>query len=170
MYFNCDLCGGQTEVLSNQIYHYKESGLDNVYLENIEVRECKQCKEKSAIIPRIMQVHKLMALAITLSDTPLNGKEVRFIRTELGYKIKDWAKLLKVSDATVVCWEKSSQAIGAQSDALIRLCFIQTIQERNSQLFKESVIKRIASIKEGQKPNIFINATEPSTYRYFNAA
>ena len=170
MYFNCDICGGQTEILLGQTYHYKESGLDNVYLENIEVRVCKQCNEKSPVIPRIMQVHKLMALAVALSDTPLIGAETRFLRTELGYKVKDWAKLLKISESTVVRWESSSQAIGAQSDALMRLCFIQTIQERDSHLFAESVIKRIAAIKEGQKPNIYINTSDPTSYRYFKAA
>ena len=34
----CELYSGNTKVLKGQTWHYTESGLDNVYLSNVEVR------------------------------------------------------------------------------------------------------------------------------------
>jgi YgiT-type zinc finger domain-containing protein len=40
---NCDLCQGEILTKSNQLYHYRESGLDNVYIVGITIEECQKC-------------------------------------------------------------------------------------------------------------------------------
>ncbi|MFY9224869.1 MAG: YgiT-type zinc finger protein, partial [Blastocatellia bacterium] len=89
----CELCNSTTEILTNQTYHYLECGLDNVYLENIETRVCKFCGNTTARIPRITQLHNTIALALAFKDSPLTGKEVRFLRKRLNFKLSDWVKL-----------------------------------------------------------------------------
>ncbi len=53
----CELCNGETEILKGQTWHYVESGFDNVYLRNIEVRTCLSCDAKSPRFPRILELH-----------------------------------------------------------------------------------------------------------------
>jgi len=46
----CRVCGTPTEV-RRENYKYDASGLDNITLENIEVRHCPKCGERQALIP-----------------------------------------------------------------------------------------------------------------------
>lgn len=74
----CDFCKSETTTERNQRYHYTECGLDNVYLENIDVRVCQACGQRSPIIPRITELHATIGQAIALQNVPLAGKESRF--------------------------------------------------------------------------------------------
>jgi Lhr-like helicase len=60
----CELCSGETKILKGQDWHYIESGFDNVYLSNVEVRTCNTCKAKSPRIPRIKHLHAAIGRAI----------------------------------------------------------------------------------------------------------
>ena len=76
---NCELCKGETAIERNQRYHYTECGLDNIYLENIDVRVCQACGQRSPIIPRITELHAIIGQAIALQNLPLSNKEERFL-------------------------------------------------------------------------------------------
>src|SRR5579883_1114521 len=118
----CEVCGAPTEIKKGQTYHYKESGLDNIYLEDIEVRVCtsEECKTATPRIPRILELHRVIGQAVALKDSPLSGAEARFLRKHLGYQGREWAKLLHVDESTLSKWETQNREIGPQSDALIR--------------------------------------------------
>ena len=168
---NCDNCKGETTIIENQLLHYTDCGLGNVYLENLPVRICKQCQAKSYLFPRSLRIHQLIGLAIALSDTPLNGEEIKYLRNFLGYRVKDWAKILKVKDATVVRWEAGTQMMSPQSEAFMRLAFIELLKEKDPTFqFDEPIMKCLAAIKEGQKPYIYIKVDDPLGYRYVQAA
>ena len=53
----CDRCGGHTEILKGQTWHYVEFGLDNVYLRNLEIRRCTACDAKALRLPCINDLH-----------------------------------------------------------------------------------------------------------------
>src|SRR5215813_13342470 len=91
----CDVCGTPTVVRSGQSYHYTESGWDNVYLENIELRVCEDCGTVSPRIPRILQLHETIAKAIVSKPQPLTGAEIRFLRKQLRLKAKEFAAYLR---------------------------------------------------------------------------
>ncbi len=82
----CELCKGETTIERNQRYHYTECGLDNVYLENIDLRVCQACGERSPIIPRIIELHATIGQAVALQNQPLSNKEARFLRQHLELK------------------------------------------------------------------------------------
>ena len=82
----CEMCKGETVIKRDQRYRYTECGLDNVYLEGIDLRVCEACGEASPRIPRIPRIndlHATISQAVALQNVPLSGKETRFLRTQI---------------------------------------------------------------------------------------
>ena len=79
MTHQCDICGKtQKEKIADK-YHYIESGLDNVYLNNITVFVCEQCKTEIPLIPRIKNLyHKKILLKIAREESPAKVKKKIF--------------------------------------------------------------------------------------------
>jgi putative zinc finger/helix-turn-helix YgiT family protein len=164
----CDRCGKATSIKKRQTHQYVESGLDNVYLENIEVRVCKSCGDRSPRIPRIDELHDTIARAIVLQPYPLSGKDIRFLRQHLGLKARMWAALMPVDVTTLSRWESSEQKIGPQSDSLIRLLYIRLKEETMGHLFQERATDRIASAKKARPRHtrLSVDLNNPSVYSY----
>lgn len=115
---NCLRCG---EVYQTSIgdYHYLESGLDNLWLCDIEIYRCK-CGE-SAAIPQPLNIHRTIAKALLMRKTPLSGKEIRFLRKHMGMKAIEFAKRLGVDNSTVSRWENGKDNPSDAADRVIRL-------------------------------------------------
>jgi hypothetical protein len=89
------------------------------------------------------------------------------LRTHLGYKSREWVKLLRISENTLSRWESGDQEIGAQSDSLIRLLYIQILQERDGKLIREPVIERIAAIQASKSHGkVLVNMSQPEHFHY----
>lgn len=146
----CDICKGDAVIQGGYRYRYKESGLDNVYLDNIEVLVCNQCGEESPFIPRILDLHAVIAREVVLQPAPLRGQDVRFLRKQLGMRAKEWAGLLRVDAATLSRWENGDQQIGSQSDLLFRFLFVRISEEREGRLFPGKVAEQIAATRPQQ--------------------
>lgn len=167
MNIKCGACGEATEACTGQDYHYTESGLDNVYLSNIELRVCESCGEVTPRIPRINRLHETIAKALALKPYPLSGAEVRFLRKQLGLKAKEFAAHLRVDASTYSRWENGDQQIGGQSDALIRLFYFRIVEEREGRLITESVSEKIASFSDERvATSVVVNMNNPSAYQY----
>jgi len=63
---HCDVCGGSMTITRDS-WQYEESGLRNVILEGIEVRSCQACGTREPVIPRIEELHGILARAVTPS-------------------------------------------------------------------------------------------------------
>lgn len=133
-------------------YVYRESGLDNVVLTGITIYKCS-CGEKMPEIKNIDGLHKVIANALVKKKTPLSGKEVRFLRKQMGLSAKELAGVLDVTPVTVSRWENESESLGVANDKLIRMLYIQMLQEQCHTVIKDSMsyIKSIKS-KDRQKP------------------
>ncbi len=70
------------EIIIESSYKYEENGLNNIYLENVELYYCVECRIKLPIMEKILSLHKAIARAIVLEPVPLNGADIRFLRTE----------------------------------------------------------------------------------------
>lgn len=164
----CNICGGPTKVRTRQRYHYKECGLDNVYLENIELRVCEACRVEMPRIRRILDLHTTIARAVALKPSLLNGAEIRFLRKHLGLKAREWAALLRIDHTTLSRWENGDQQIGPQSETLIRLLYFRLLEEKEGRLIPEPVTERIAvPIKEQIKEaTVLVNMDNPAIYSY----
>lgn len=103
-----------------QPYHYTESGLDNVYLYNIQNIEDVQ-GEKVIYIPKINQLHKVIAQGIINKTGLLNNKEIRFLRTEMEMKQSELSNFLGKEAQAVGRWERGECVIDKTTDTLIRI-------------------------------------------------
>lgn len=166
---NCDLCQGQILTKTNQLYHYKESGLDNVYLSAITVEECQQCGDISPWIPKLNKLHRAIARAIVMKPNSLSGEEIRFLRTERELKAKDFATLLSIDPVTLSRWENNQQQPSSQNDSFIRTVYVVIFNEQTQQLFPEPLTKTLSlpinNLPNKDKPFIIID-TNNFNYNY----
>jgi putative zinc finger/helix-turn-helix YgiT family protein len=144
----CPICGNQAKRVKKD-YKYIESGLDNVILSGINVFEC-DCGEEMPEIQNIQAIHKQIALEIIMKPAFLNGKELRFIRKQMGFKEKEIAELLGVTHVSVSRWERSSAKIGVSNDRLIRIIYLQTMEEESNQVYN-GILTSFKLIKETSK-------------------
>lgn len=126
-----------------------ESGLDNVVLSGITVYEC--CGEVMPEIKNIEKLHRLIALAIVRKTSLLRGKEFRFIRKQMQLQGKDIASILGVCPVSVSRWEKENARIGASNDRLMRMLYIQSVEETNKKVFC-GILNVLATIRQSAKP------------------
>lgn len=168
----CEFCKGETTIERNQRYHYTECGLDNVYLENVDVRVCPSCGERSPIIPRITELHATIGQAVALRNVPLAGKEARFLRQHLGLKAKEWAAFLHIDTATLSRWENDSQMIGPQADSLMRLMYFYLLAERQGRAIPEHLADQIAAVvtQKSDVMALLVNTRKPARYSYLPQA
>ena len=116
---------------TQQRYNYVESGLDNVYLKEIDVFVCDSCDKKVPAIPSIKELHRAIAVAFLIYPFPLTGPMVRFLRKQMRFKSKDFARLLGVSPQTVSSWERQQTKIKKPNDRLIRVtCILKLCEDR----------------------------------------
>lgn len=164
----CDLCKGETTIERNQRYHYTECGLDNVYLENIDMRVCQACGERSPIIPRITELHATIGQAVALQNVPMAGKEARFLRQHLGLKAKEWAAFLHIDTATLSRWENGGQMIGPQADSLMRLMYFYLLAEKQGRAIPEHLADQVAAVvtQKSDAMALLVNTRKPARYSY----
>jgi hypothetical protein len=75
----CVQCGSQiTRAIEN--WSYRESGVDHVILERIEVRRCSNCGNVEPVIPNIVELHRTLARAFASRRTA-NEQELAFLAT-----------------------------------------------------------------------------------------
>ena len=86
----------------------------------IEVIRCAKCGNRDPIIPRVNDLMRLLALAVVAMPQKLAGEEVRFLRKSLKMSGDEFSSLIHVDKTTFSKWENNEQAIGDQSDRLIR--------------------------------------------------
>jgi putative zinc finger/helix-turn-helix YgiT family protein len=120
----CRECGTEMAI-THEDYRYDESGLTNVTVAGIEVRRCLKCGEVEPVIRNIEGLHRAIARGIVEQITRLSGEQVRFLRTYLGWRAVDFAKILGVSKECVSRWENDHEPIGGAADRALRLLVLQ---------------------------------------------
>jgi len=112
--------------MTNGPYHYKESGLDTVYLLNgYEIVDTSG--GKGVNIQDVEGLHDAIGRTIIEITKKLSGQEFRFLRTELLMSQAVLAKLLHVKELTVARWEKGQTKIPLSADATIRILYQEKI-------------------------------------------
>jgi len=102
--------------------NYKYLALPGVTLVNVAISRCSHCGEEEVAIPRIAQLHRLIANALIRKKARLNGPEVRFLRKFLDWTSAQLAERFGVAAETVSRWEHGKEPIGPTADRLLRLC------------------------------------------------
>jgi putative transcriptional regulator len=108
-------------------YHYTESGLGNIYLEN-GYRIHKTPYGEGVSIQNTEGLHKAIGRWLILLPKPINGAELRFLRLEMDTTQRDLAAILGTMEQTLRLWEKHrDKAMPGSADRLLRTLYAEYI-------------------------------------------
>lgn len=166
---NCRACNGEMQLVRRD-YPFKESGLDNVLLKDIEVLVCKQCGTAAPRIPRLNDLMRTIVVGLIAKPSELNGDEVRFLRKFMDETIEQFARKLGVHRSHLSRVENGSLAISKQTDRLARTLVLvhkPELLEKMARLGKtETVLKQLEEINpQPQRVRIDV-ATAAHEYNY----
>lgn len=122
----CGSCGAAKLTVSRENVKYDASGLPGVTLMNLEVRRCEACGDYAIVIPRILELHRLMAETVIRKPAPLTPAEIRFLRKHIGWSAVDFAKRMGTTPESVSRWENGKLPMAASADRLLRLMVVTT--------------------------------------------
>jgi putative transcriptional regulator len=102
------------------MYHYTESGLNNIYLANgYHFHDTGYGRGVS--IDSTENLHKAIGRWVISLPKPINGAELRFLRLEMETTQKDLAGIIGATEQTCRLWEKHrAKSIPGPADRLIR--------------------------------------------------
>lgn len=136
----CDYCHvemSERQATMEKPYLYSVSGMKDVYLAGITIRECAKCGVAVPVIPRIGQLHDVIAWSIVKEARPLHGDEIRFLRKIAGFPARKFANLLGVSPEHLSRVENGkTDSLGTSADRLARaIAIVAKDGERARELF-----------------------------------
>jgi len=76
----CNRCGGSIKervTTRKASYHYKISGLDNIYLADVTLSTCSKCRASFTTIPRLGELGDVIAETLASKPELLTGDELR---------------------------------------------------------------------------------------------
>lgn len=112
-------------------YHYTESGLKNIII-NGDFIDCDDQGNEVITIPALGMLHLVIAKGLLMQEGPLDGDEIKFLRTEAGFTQAALAELLHRDPQTVGRWERGDTKIEAITDMVLRQIIAEKLQpERN---------------------------------------
>ncbi len=147
-------------------YHYTECGLNHVFIEGAGEFDDHAGKE-SVTIPAIGQLHRVIAEGIVTRQARMTGRELRFLRTEMGLTQARLAAILKVAPLTVSRWERSESPVNDLAEMLVRLLALETL-EIGVELDVRSVSEKVSGSVRTRE--IRIDGGVPRRYRLRDAA
>lgn len=120
----CRECGNMMTTERNAVRRYAIGGLPHVELHGVEVNTCPSCGNESIAIPRIGQLHRVLAHGFVTQHRMLAPVEIRFLRKHIGLSGGDFAQRMGVARETVSRWETGATPMGAVADRLLRLLIV----------------------------------------------
>ena len=146
---NCLTCGTQM-TMSRESVKYDDAGLPGVTLQNVEVSRCPACGDYEVALPKLGELHRVLAGAIASKRGRLVGDEVRFLRKFLGLSASDFARVIDVHPSTVSRWENGKEpiGIGKVTDRLLRALVI--IGERDH----DYPIQSFSEVAQDEEPQM----------------
>ncbi|MDR3497567.1 MAG: helix-turn-helix domain-containing protein [Ancalomicrobiaceae bacterium] len=148
-------------------YPYQECGLDNVIIEGVNFLVDDKGEETIAI-PNINGLHRAIATGIVAKKSSLTGRELRFLRTEMGLTQAELAHTVHREPLSISRWERGEVAeIDPNAEALIRLLAKEALD-----LEVEATVREITgwSVPSALTPPLVIDGSDTDNYRLKPAA
>ncbi|MBI2466932.1 MAG: helix-turn-helix domain-containing protein [Candidatus Rokubacteria bacterium] len=139
-------CGGALKV-TRAPYRYTASGLPAVVLLGVEVRRCQECGAEEVAIPRIEELHRLIAQALIRRPHRLAPAEIKYLRKWLGWSGVDFARHMGTAPETVSRWEQGRAPMSPQADRLLRLMVTTRAPVENYTLDALTTIREKAPVR-----------------------
>lgn len=103
-------------------YHYKGCGLDDVYL--VSGYDLEETNYGSGVrIRHLEKLHDAIGIFIVTNRKVISGKELRYLRGQMGITQSDLARFLGCNAQQVARYEKDQNEIPGPADRLIRLLY-----------------------------------------------
>ena len=161
---NCPKCGKPARKLRKD-YRFRESGLDNVVLEGVEIHKCA-CGEEVVRIPMMEALLDTIGEALVNKPGPLTGPEIRYLRKNAQLSSQAFAEYLQQTPETLSRWENGRRAPGRDTDLLVRLTYAALKGYANS----DQILKALAELRGRLKKKVPItirpSAREGFEYAY----
>jgi len=107
------------------MYHYTDSGLNNVWLQNgYNVMDTPYGKAVS--IDDADGLHQLLAIQLTRKKGRLTGKEFRFLRVLLGLSQQSTGQMQGLTEQAVSLWERTGK-VPVAADAILRMLVLEKL-------------------------------------------
>jgi putative transcriptional regulator len=112
-------------------YHYTESGLDNVWLENGFTLENHPNYGELVSIWNAQGLHVAIGRWLIGQPRGLTGAEFRFLRTEMDLSQRALGQILGVTDQAIAKWEKANRkpVTNKAAERLLRVFYSKYIGE-----------------------------------------
>jgi DNA-binding transcriptional regulator YiaG len=107
-------------------HHYTESGLQNVFIEGLEIAIDDEGDEV-VTIPAINELHRVIAYGIVSHKHGISGDELRFLRSEMGYTQNELAVLVHHDKQSIGRWERGEYEIDSSAEAIVRRLAIEKL-------------------------------------------
>jgi len=146
----CPTCGKSFRYSIADSYRYAESGLANVYLQNVETVSCG-CGE-SLVIRALPTLLRIIAMCMAHKPARLRGQELRFIRQVLSKKAKDFARNLSVTPEHLSRIEQSNDSLSPTLDKLVRSILVLELTSEHPALSRHFDLKRFLALSEQKLP------------------
>ncbi|MGE3875633.1 MAG: helix-turn-helix domain-containing protein [Parvibaculaceae bacterium] len=148
-------------------YHYKESGLDNIYLENGYAIH-KTPYGKGVSIHDTEGLHKTIGRWLIDTPHPLDGRTLRFIRREMELTQGALASLIGATEQTLRLWEKHrAKAIPGSADRLLRAIYAEYLGGDES---VSALVARLVELDQQEIRKIRLVEDEDRGWKVQNAA
>ena len=142
-------------------YNYTECGLDNVIIEGLEP-VVDDDDDLVYTIPNIAGLHRVIAQGIVMHEKGISGKELRFLRSEMGLTQAELAKAVHREPLAVGRWERGEIEIDSNAEALVRLLAVQRL---GLQIETDIEVMSARCVPTVEVQPIIIDASDPETYR-----
>lgn len=149
----CEACSvkmEEREATKQVPYPYDLSGLNHVFLIGIVVYVCPHCHAQVPKIPRISELHQVIARTLAERPWPLLGEEIRFLRKQAGFPAQKFAALLSITPEHLSRVENGhTKKLGAQADKLARV--VGTNGKQVRELLRKLADERLGGHTEKRK-------------------
>ena len=148
-----------------QLYHYTECGLDDVYIHNMPP-VIDDDGDEVYHIPYIHLLHKQISIDLVETRQGLSGNDIKFLRTELGLTQAELARYVQKDAQTIGRWERDEHPIDAMADFAIRAL---VLTELGVKIVPEALSRLCVASAQNQKIDILFNGNDPDNpYASFN--
>lgn len=145
----CPDCKASEMVESRENIRYEECGLPYVTLRNIMIERCPECGNELVTIPKVAELHRVLALNLIRKPGRLDPLEITFLRKSLGWSKADFARKIHVQQSQVSRWESPTTRtpMGEANDLLLR-----TLVAMNQDI--RDYMEEMDKIDLGQQPHV----------------
>jgi putative transcriptional regulator len=136
-------------------YNYKGCGLDDVFL--VSGYDLETTPYGGGIRIRHMdKLHDAIGLFLVTNRKVLSGKELRFLRTQMGFTQSDLARFMGCNAQQVARYEKDQNEVPGPADRLIRLLYKDHVKEAGSRLAIKKVLDTLDRLDDSvSAPMVF---------------